>query len=289
MSDKTSIYETITAKIIAAIEADPGTFKMPWHRSAGDPLHMPSNVVSKKHYRGVNVVMLWITAEMSAFRQPVWGTFRQWAQRDCQVRKGEKGIAILAPIVGRRATHGTHMMDLATGWPSPLQHLDKLAMPAPAEPHDADIVFVQLPRHAQGRQIGGLLRANVLDAVRYIIDCTPPDRPAAINLSYGANAGPHDGSSLLEQALDWQLQGAAQRRSEPVHLVIAAGNARDRNMHISAEVPSGGNTSFEWNNLPGDPSDSFVEIWFPPEASDFSVRVTPPGSQASDWLALTPK
>jgi antirestriction protein ArdC len=95
MSDKANIYETITAKIIAAIEADPGTFKMPWHRSAGEPLHMPSNVVSKKHYRGVNVVMLWITAEMSAYRQPIWGTFRQWAQRNCQVRKGEKGTPII--------------------------------------------------------------------------------------------------------------------------------------------------------------------------------------------------
>jgi antirestriction protein ArdC len=77
---------------------------MPWHRSAGEPLHMPSKVVTKKHYRGVimlkaclrhDVVMLWITAEMSAYRQPVWGTFRRWLQRDCQVRKSEKGTPIV--------------------------------------------------------------------------------------------------------------------------------------------------------------------------------------------------
>ena len=90
MTDKRTIYETITERIISAIEADPGTFKMPWHRSAGEPLHMPSNIASRKHYRGINVVMLWITAELMAFRQPVWGTYRQWSARDCQVRTGAR-------------------------------------------------------------------------------------------------------------------------------------------------------------------------------------------------------
>ena len=95
MTGKTSVYEAITAKIIAAVEADPGRHKMPWHRNPGEPLHMPSNALTANHYRGVNVVMLWVSAEVQGFRTPIWGTYRQWAQRGAQVRQGEKSTAVI--------------------------------------------------------------------------------------------------------------------------------------------------------------------------------------------------
>jgi hypothetical protein len=181
-----------------------------------------------------------------------------------------------APIVGKRYSHGTHSMDLATGWPSPLRHIVAGATAA----HDADIVFVQLPRHVEGKPVSGLLRANVYDALRYIIDCTPNDQPCVINLGYGANAGPHDGSSLLEQAMDWRVKRALKRRRVTVHLVVAAGNARDSAMHAVADVAPRGEAVFEWHNLPDDPSDSFVEIWFPRQDADFSLGITAPGGAA---------
>jgi hypothetical protein len=189
------------------------------------------------------------------------------------------------PIVGRRKTHGTHTMDLATGWPSPLRHLDGAGLSGQSKPHEADIVFVQLPRHVGGKQVSGLLRANVFDAVSYIIDCTPDHQPVVINLSYGANAGPHDGSSVLEQALDWQVQSAKAQRNVTVHLVIAAGNAREERMHATAElVATEGDAEFEWHNLPDDPSDSFVELWLPCEPTGSSLRVMSPDGEASPWV-----
>lgn len=46
------IYQHITDRIVAAIEAGAGEFRLPWHRSAGNILR-PVNIASKKAYRGV--------------------------------------------------------------------------------------------------------------------------------------------------------------------------------------------------------------------------------------------
>ena len=190
------------------------------------------------------------------------------------------------PAIGNRhATHGTHVMDLATGYPSPLRTVPLLNKAAFADkPHDADIVFVQLPQVVGGRQISGLLRANVFDAVQYVIDCTPKDPPAVINLSYGTNAGPHDGTSVLEMALDWLIENHRRTyRTKPVTLVMPSGNSRESRLHACAEIKGEKTSVFHWHNLPDDPSDSFVELWFP-EGAKVSVRVTTPDLVTSDWV-----
>ena len=196
-------------------------------------------------------------------------------------------------IQGRSATHGTHVMDLATGWPNPLRGLPSAGAISLEAPHDADIVFVQLPRTVKHRQISGLLRANVYDGIRYILKCAHPKQPVIINLSYGGNVGPHDGSSVLEQAIDWRLTlPRAQSDPGPLTLVVPSGNARqdsegrDGRLHSAARLNAHQTASFCWNNAPDDPSESFVELWLPLRG-DFQVRVTPPaGHAASD--ALTP-
>lgn len=193
-------------------------------------------------------------------------------------------------IQGRSATHGTHVMDLATGWPNPLR---SLRGGAPSAAHDADIVFVQLPRHVKHREISGLLRANVYDGIRYILTCARPGQTVIINLSYGGNAGPHDGSSVLEQAIDWRLKRAREELGLRVKLVLPAGNARQEKLHAVAEVSQQQPATFIWNNPPDDPSESFVELWLPNDG-DFLVGVTPPAGlgasrgllpgQAGTWV-----
>src|SRR3546814_6933766 len=57
-----SIYDTITNQIIAALERGTGDYTLPWHRSSA-PLTRPVNAVTRKAYRGVNVLALWASAE----------------------------------------------------------------------------------------------------------------------------------------------------------------------------------------------------------------------------------
>ena len=92
--DRFDIHQHITNQIVAAIEHGAGEFRLPWHRSAGNIMR-PVNVVSKKPYRGINVLALWASAEEKGYASGTWGTYRQWAEIGAQVRKGEKAAFIV--------------------------------------------------------------------------------------------------------------------------------------------------------------------------------------------------
>ena len=94
MQKKLDVHQAITDQIIAAIEAGAGDWQMPWHRS-GEGLNRPVNIDTGNHYRGVNVIALWASAQMRGFTTGTWGTYRQWANRKAQVRKGEKASLIV--------------------------------------------------------------------------------------------------------------------------------------------------------------------------------------------------
>ncbi|ABF54369.1 ArdC family protein [Sphingopyxis alaskensis] len=91
---RADVYSRITAEIISAIEAGAGNWRMPWHHD-GTAITRPQNVISRRKYRGVNVLALWIAAEASAYSSGLWGTYRQWASLGAQVRKGERGTTVV--------------------------------------------------------------------------------------------------------------------------------------------------------------------------------------------------
>lgn len=95
MQKKQSIYERVTATILAQIEAGPGHAVMPWHRRAGSAIYVPRNAVTSAHYRGMNILMLWMAADMAGYKSGTWATYRQWAQKGGQVRRGERATPIL--------------------------------------------------------------------------------------------------------------------------------------------------------------------------------------------------
>lgn len=87
------VYQQITNRVIAAIEAGAPRFEMPWHRGAQKS--RPLNVLSGKHYRGVNTVALWVAQSEHDYSSGTWGTYRQWQQRGAQVRKGEHATTVV--------------------------------------------------------------------------------------------------------------------------------------------------------------------------------------------------
>jgi antirestriction protein ArdC len=93
-AQRRDIHVEITNKLIAAIEADPGNPSLPWRRSAG-PLFMPTNALTRNAYNGINVVSLWVSAEIRGYSAPIWATYRQWAELGAQVRKGEKSSLVI--------------------------------------------------------------------------------------------------------------------------------------------------------------------------------------------------
>ena len=91
---RADVYSRITAEIISAIEAGAEDWRMPWHHD-GTATARPHNVISRRGYRGVNVLALWIAAEAGAYSSGLWGTYRQWASLGAQVRKGEHGTTVV--------------------------------------------------------------------------------------------------------------------------------------------------------------------------------------------------
>lgn len=87
-------YSEITSQLIAAIEANPCKPELPWRKSSG-PLFTPVNALTKNAYNGINIVSLWVAAEVKSFSTPVWATYKQWLELGAQVRKDEKSSLVI--------------------------------------------------------------------------------------------------------------------------------------------------------------------------------------------------
>ena len=88
---KVDVYEEVTRKIEAALEA--GT--VPWRKPWGCPVgHMPNNPFSGTVYRGINPFLLDITAQTMGYEDPRWCTIKQANEHGGKVRKGEKSTLV---------------------------------------------------------------------------------------------------------------------------------------------------------------------------------------------------
>jgi antirestriction protein ArdC len=70
MQTHLDIYETITASIIDAIETGCGAYEMPWNTFG----FLPSNASTKRNHRGINVLVLWASAQKHSFTTQLWAT-----------------------------------------------------------------------------------------------------------------------------------------------------------------------------------------------------------------------
>ena len=76
------VYEIITNRILEQLDKGLIPWRKPWISQ------MPKNLVSKKEYRGINVLML----SFSDYDSPYWLTFKQCKDKGGHVKKGEKGV-----------------------------------------------------------------------------------------------------------------------------------------------------------------------------------------------------
>ena len=83
-----SIYESVTAKIVAELEEGTAPWVKPW-TSKGGSTDLPRNAATGRQYSGVNVLLLWSAAIEKGYAQGKWLTFRQAQALGAHVRKGE--------------------------------------------------------------------------------------------------------------------------------------------------------------------------------------------------------
>ncbi len=172
------------------------------------------------------------------------------------------------PQLQRRVTHGAAVASIATAGQS-----------------TASVVCVQLPATTTMDTSGASLGAFVLDGLHYILYradqvTASTNSPVVVNLSYGDMAGPHDGTSMLESAID-DLVTACGALPAPVKLsvVIPAGNSMQARCHAQFSLAADMPQTLAWRIHPDDMTPSFMEVWLPTGnvGSTIEVKLTPPG------------
>ena len=93
MASQAEIRQQITNQIIDALKRGTIPWRKPWinHENAG----LPSNVISKKRYQGVNAILLGLMSADQEYQSRYWGTYRQWKMLGGSVRRGEMGMRIV--------------------------------------------------------------------------------------------------------------------------------------------------------------------------------------------------
>jgi hypothetical protein len=204
------------------------------------------------------------------------------------------------------AAHGTHVLDLATGFD-------------PWEVDDATlrshrIIAVNLPPQSAHGTAGHFLTYWAIYAIERIIfvadalwlaneGTAPGDDgrigyPLVINFSFGQQAGAKDGTSEFETAISTLLaerNAAIAPKGEaptlaPTRIVMPVGNSNtyrcNARLFMGAAADRVAPTvRLPWRVLPADQTSNFCEIWtFPkseagklPDAGYFTISVTPPG------------
>ena len=93
--DRSTLYEEITNRIIAELEAGRLPWVQPWGSSGvRAPLGMSKNGATSRAYSGINVLILWAAVVEHGFSTQTWLTFKQALGFGGNVRKGIFGTLI---------------------------------------------------------------------------------------------------------------------------------------------------------------------------------------------------
>lgn len=177
----------------------------------------------------------------------------------------DRVYAFLDHQVADLASHGTHVMDIAAG-------NGRAPMSTEGVAPNADIIFVQLPA-ASIASGGALLDAAIFEGIDYIFR-RAGNRAVVINVSFGGYAGPHDGTSIVEQKIDLELTNRSN-----CSVVVAAGNGFEADCHTSGRLPFRRKKSRTviWNIKPEDPTANLLEVWYDSNAALELTLTTPAG------------
>ncbi len=89
---RADIYERVTAAIIAQLEKGTRPWMQPWDAGQSPVRPLRHNGVA---YRGINTVLLWMTAAERGYQSPYWMTYSQAKELGAQVKKGEKSSLVV--------------------------------------------------------------------------------------------------------------------------------------------------------------------------------------------------
>ncbi len=93
-ASRASLYDEVTARIVAELEAGRIPWVQPWGRAGTGP-GLPRNALTARTYSGVNILILWGAVIADGYPSQCWLTFRQALEAGGSVRKGEHGTTVV--------------------------------------------------------------------------------------------------------------------------------------------------------------------------------------------------
>ena len=100
---RVDVYTRVTDQIIAELERGVRPWLKPWNAEhAAGRISRPLRH-NGQPYQGINVLMLWASAELAGFNCPHWLTFQQAKQLGGFVRKGEHGSPVVFASTFKRS------------------------------------------------------------------------------------------------------------------------------------------------------------------------------------------
>lgn len=109
MNRSNDLYQKVTDEIIAALEKGVIPWVRPWRE--GEPV-VPMNALSGRLYHGINIPLLWNSAERQGYESDRWLTFTQIRNAGGNIRKGKNPHCrvLSAPAArgsGQQREHGS--------------------------------------------------------------------------------------------------------------------------------------------------------------------------------------
>lgn len=187
--------------------------------------------------------------------------------------------------LNKRVNHGTHVLDIACGPRTVLAQIAGVPPALDAPPSWAradddaskcDVVAVQLDWNTILDSSGGSMNVHLVDGLMYILSHCGLNAKLAVNVSWGTFAGPHDGTSVLEAAMDQLIDLKAGN----LQIIIPAGNHYQNRAHTNVSLSKNESSTQHLLIPPDDFTQNFLEIWIPANAEGITVQITPPGCDA---------
>ena len=91
--ERQDVQQIVTDTIIEALQQETLPWRKPWNCNSPAWV-LPRNVKSKKHYNGINILLLAIAHQKAGYDSEIWGTYKQWQELGGQVKKGEKSTLV---------------------------------------------------------------------------------------------------------------------------------------------------------------------------------------------------
>ena len=181
-------------------------------------------------------------------------------------------------------SHGTHVADLAAG-------ADPLIDGGDADVRRWPLLGVQLPPEAVSDTAGHHLRLLAITAVRWILHRARwlGRGPVIVTISFGALAGPKDGSWPIEWAIADELALFEARTGRTARVNWSFGNAR-LNRQVARIEPNEARGPIDWRLQPDDRAASFLELR-PDElgrVGDLTLEIALPGGRTVTLPAPRP-